>query len=833
MRLAIAILAAVALRAEDPMAILAHRCYACHGAAASGGLRLDSRAGLLKGGQSGAAVEPGNPDRSLVIDVITHRHARLKMPPSGKLPDAEIAALTAWVKDGAKFPENAVNAPAYRITEEQRKFWAFRPVGSPAPPVVKNSRWPKTDLDRFVLSKLEANGLKPVAPADRKTLIRRVTLDLTGLPPTPDEVTAFVTDKSPGAYEKVVDRLLASPRYGERWARHWLDVARYSDDKLDSERDNPYPNSFRYRDWVIQAFNEDMPFDAFVKAQIAGDLLPERAKYEAGLGFYALSPEFQDDRVDATTRGFLGLTVACAQCHDHKFDPIPTQDYYSLLGVFTSTKVREAPLAPEADVTLWQEKKKRVDTQKEAIADFIKVQSDSLAEVFASRIADYMTGAAGLDAEEAERWKKYLAKPEKDHPFLKPWVDSHSRKAAEEFQALVLSIHAEYKRIEAENKITLGLNPNRQDLSQASLKSLERDRYVLWNEMFGRSGVLRFNDDKIDRFLGPLWKSRVDAMRAELKKLEADLPPQYPFLHEIADIEKPHDERVQIRGSRENLGEVAPRRFLAILSDEGRKPFTRGSGRLELAEAIASPANPLTARVFVNRVWQHLFGQGMVRTPSNFGKLGDTPSHPELLDWLARRFMDGGWSVKRLHREIVLSATYGLGSATEGAAVEADPENRLLWRHAPRRLDAEALRDSLLFVAGDLDLSTGGLAVRMTDDFKRRTVYGFVSRRRLDGYLSLFDFPNPNNTSEQRIETNVPLQRLFFMNSELMFREATALAGRLKGADSEKIREAYQLLFARPVTEAELRLGLEFLKSNPWPQYAQALLSANEFLFVN
>jgi hypothetical protein len=823
--------------AADGVAVLAHNCFTCHAGSALGGLQLDTREHALKGGKSGPAIVPGDPDHSLLIQAVTRSHERLKMPPSGRLPESEISALVTWVKDGAKYPEAAPKTAEYKVTAEQRSFWAFQPIKTPPRPLVNNSKWAKTEIDRFVLARLELKGLKPVAAADRNTWIRRVTLDLTGLPPTPEEMNVFVADHSPEAFAKVVDRLLASPHYGERWGRYWLDVARYSDDKLDSERDNPYANAFRYRDWVIQAMNDDMPFSDFIKAQIAGDQMSRgnRSKYEGGLGFYALSPEFQDDRVDATARGFLGLTVACAQCHDHKFDPIPTKDYYALLGVFTSSKLDEYPLAPEGEVKAWQAKKKAIDDQKAAIADFTKKQADSLSEILAARLADYMTGTgAGLDSETRERVNKYLSNPQKDHPFLKEWFASHSWTAAEKFQDVVIAVDVEKKRIDDENHITLGVNPDRSKLSQASLKSMDRDKFVLWRDLFGDNGVLYYKDAKLDRFLGAAWKGRLDEMRASLAILEKDLPPQYPFLHALTDIENPRDERIQIRGSRESLGDVAPRAFLTILAKDKPQPFAHGSGRLELAEAIASPDNPLTARVIANRIWQHHFGQGLVRTPSNFGQLGDRPSHPELLDYLARYLIDNGWSLKKLHRAILLSSVYALSSAYDRANEEADPENRLLWRFNRHRLDAESMRDSLLFVAGNLDTTPGGPPARLSDEFRKRAVYGFVSRRRLDGYLSLFDFPNPNGTSEQRLETNVPLQRLFFMNSELINKEAGLLAARLKGpSDTGKIREAYSIVYSRPPTAAEIQLGLKFLDNNSWPQYAQALLSANEFEFVN
>ena len=847
------LLAAPMLRAADPVdffemrvrPVLVKNCYSCHTTSAMGGLQLDTREHALKGGKSGSAIVPGNPDDSLLIQAVRQTHSKLKMPPGGKLRDNELGDLSEWVRGGASFGATSgavaapLKSPDYKITAEQRAFWAFQPVRKSTPPAVRNKAWAKTPIDQFVLGKLELEGLKPARAAERRVLIRRVTFDLTGLPPTPDEVEAFLRDPAPDAYGKVVDRLLASPRYGERWGRFWLDVARYSDDKLDSERENPYPNSFRYRDWVIQAFNADMPYDMFVKAQIAGDLLPaaDREKYEAGLGFYALSPEFQDDRVDATTRGFLGLTVACAQCHDHKYDPIPTKDYYSLLGVFNGTKLSEYPLAPSAEVQLFKAKKKKIDDQKADIADFIKVQRIALEEVLAANTAEYLRAAAGekptakLDEQTLERWKKYLAKPDKDHPFLNDWKKQDFAK----FQELLIATNQEQKKVDDENHIRLGLNPDRSKLSSADLVSLPRDKYILWRDIYKEKGLLSYSEKDIDRFLSPIFKERLDAMRAELAALEKALPPEYPFLQVIADKEHPGNERLHIRGSADNLGEEVPRHFLSILSKAEPIAYKQGSGRLELANDLASPDNPLTARVMVNRIWAHHFGQGLIRTPSNFGELGDRPSHPELLDYLASRFVASHWSMKTLHREILLSNTYQMSTEFIAGNAAKDPENRLLWRFNRRRLDVEAMRDSFLAVAGSLDLAPGGVAKKLTDDNKRRAVYGFVSRRRLDGTLGLFDFPNPNSTSEQRLDTNVPLQRLFFLNSPFVLQQSKALAQRLQPLkdDLSRIDQAYVLLFSRPPTDADRKLGLDFLKAGTWPEYTQALFSSNEFSFVN
>jgi hypothetical protein len=823
--------------------LFVEKCYACHTEEHMGGLQLDTAEHARKGGKSGAVIVPGDPAASLMVKALHYNDARLKMPPTGRLTDSQIADVETWIKNGAVWPQSAnaaapVSAP-YVISAEQRAFWSFRPIANPTPPAVHDKKWARSEIDRFILAKLEDRNLKPVPAAGKRSLIRRASYDLTGLPPTPAEVAAFENDHSPNAFAKVVDRLLASPRYGEKWGRFWLDIARYSDDRLDSERDNPYENSFRYRDWVIQAVQQDMPFNLFVKAQIAGDLLPQHERYEAGLGFYSLSPEFQDERVDATTRGFLALTVACATCHNHKYDPIPAQDYYSLLGIFNNTELHETPLAPKEEVERYAAKKKQLDAQETEIKDFISRQSNELAEILAQDTASYMLGnVAGLDKETAERWAKYLAAKNRKHPFLAQWDKEKSPEAARQFQTLLLQINSEKKRVDDENHIRLGLNPSRDNLSNADLVSMPRDKYVLWEECFGEKGIYHYGDKSIDRFLTGVWKSHLDSLRTQLANLKKELPPHYPYLQTIADLQKPKEQHIWLRGNKDSPGDPAPPHFLAILSPGPPAHFAPGRERLDLAEAIVDPKNPLTARVIVNRIWQQHFGQGIVRTPSNFGKQGDTPSHPELLDYLATRFMQEGWSLKKLHRQMMLTSTYALSTANEETAYAADPENRLLWHANRRRLDVESIRDSLLFVAGNLDLKAGGPATPFGPDNHRRTVYGFVSRRRLDPVLALFDFPNPVVTSEQRLPTLVPLQKLFFMNSDFVMEQSKALAKLLEestGDENTRIVDAYRLIFQREPTAGERKLALEFLQGSPraCPQYTQVLLSSNEFSYLN
>jgi mono/diheme cytochrome c family protein len=858
--------------------VLAKNCFSCHTSSRMGGLEMKSRESLIAGGKSGPAIAPGDPDQSLLIQAVRQIHAKLKMPPQGKLSDAEISDLAAWVKSGAVWGDPAVAPPSkgeYTIRPEQREFWSFKQPVKPELPGVRDHSWPKSPIDRFILSKLESKGLKPVRTADRSDLIRRAYFDLIGLPPKADDVDAFVSDKSPEAFAKVVDRLLASPQYGERWARHWLDIARYSDDKLDSTKDDPYPNAFRYRDWVIKAFNEDMPYDTFIKAQIAGDLMSDHAAdMVGGLGLYGLSPEFQDDRVDVTTRGFMALTVACAQCHNHKFDPIPQKDYLSLSGIFNRTRRSEWPLAPKDVVDHYQNLKKRVDDQEELINNFIEKQSDQLAEILASSAARYIvaarkvihvTGAPAtdvaraekLDAETLERWVKYLGDTNREHQYLNNWdslergggSDATFLAAAEEFQRTLVSIFREKKSIDEQNLIRLGGSKDRRTLTNADLLSLAHDKYLLWRDFFQfeyrvndpyrrPDGFLHYGDGKIDRFLNGEWKAYLEGQRAELTKLKRELPEQYPYYHVIADNAGRGG-----RGGRNGFAnsgtaseEVDPH-FLAILCDDKPATFKAATARLELANEIASPRNPLTARVIANRVWMLHFGAGLVRTPSNFGQLGDRPSHPELLDYLALRLIENKWSLKALHREIVLSAVYALSAEDSVANREVDPENRLLWRANRRRLDAESVRDAMLAVSGQLEAKAGGQPQPL-DHSNRRTVYCFVSRRLPDPAMALFDFPNPNSLSEQRVMTSTPLQGLFLLNSDFVAKQSAALASRLQvgGDDAARMHKIYQSLFYRQPTPEELRLGLDYLRKaggQAWERYAQVLLTSNEFLYVN
>jgi hypothetical protein len=614
------------------------------------------------------------------------------------------------------------------------------------------------------------------------------------------------------------------------------------------------------------------------------------------LGFHALGPAAEDDRVDVTTRTFLGLTVGCAKCHDHKFDPIPTSDYYSLQGVFKSSEPQEYPLEPDDVVAAYKKVQQQIKDKEEAIAGFVQKQRELLTEILLGQSSQYMVAAwgvikglkadaqttardAGLDRLTLERWIKYLRNPEREHAYLKEWDAMMARGGTLEeaqvlihkFHELVVAVNNEKKALEDRNYVKVGGAAGFKDRKvrdTTNIEFLEPKKWSLWRDMAGDpcktggcqcglpfdGGIVFYGDkgdehhgfynltedQKIDRFLAGEWKRYLDRLRAELAEIQKTLPPPYSFLHGYRDSKEPHDMRVAIRGDEKNLGGVAPRRFLQILSEKEPKAFTRGSGRLELAESIASPNNPLTARVMVNRVWSYHFGQGIVRTASNFGQLGERPSHPELLDYLATQFVESGWSIKSLHREMMLSATYATSTEHIAANVEKDPENRLHWRaNLIQRLDAEALRDAMLSVSGKLDRRVGGPSAKLSEDYCRRTIYGTIGRTDLDRTLLLFDFPDPNTVPEQRVTTVGPLQRLFFLNSNFVMAQSQALAERLRqessADDAGRIRRAYELLFARSPTESEISLGLDFLRGNhdALPQYVQVLLASTEFSSVN
>lgn len=779
--------------------ILVEHCYECHSTKADkaeGGLLLDSRDVLLRGGDSGPALVVGDPEKSLLIIAVRQTDKDLKMPPEKKLSASQLADLDAWVKMGAPDPRlsSAVNPSTlpsrtkYGMSlEEGRMFWSFRPVQDAPPPQVKNTAWPQTSPDYFILARLEQAGITPAPTADKRTLLRRVTFDLTGLPPTPSEMDAFLADRSSHAFEAVVDRLLASPRYGERWGRHWLDVVRYAD-TCGNASDYPVPQAHKYRDWVIDAFNRDLPYDQFLREQIAGDLLPsnndtERYRRITATGYLAIARRFGGDRtgehhltledtIDNLGRAILGSSIACARCHDHKFDPFTMSDYYGLYGIFDSTRY---PF-PGAEVSRVQ-------------ADFVPLMSSTEIETM-----------------------------------LKP----HREKLA--------AIDAEIKRWEA-----AATEAKQAPESSATMKA-EKAKLV----------------------------AAAEAALAEAKKQRSAVLVEAPVVNSAYAVAegRPADAKIQLRGDPKRLGDETPRHFPAILGNQTLSQQNSGSGRLQLAEWVTDPANPLTARVFVNRIWQHHFGKGIVQTPNDFGKQGKPPTHPELLDFLAARFVENGWSIKSLHKLILLSHTWQLAGGDVPSAGKVDPANELYWKYPRRRLDAEEIRDTLLFVSGDLDETRGGehpfpLAHTwnwtqhkpFTADYEtqRRSVYLMQQRLRKNGYLALFDGADPSSSTGVRLASTTPLQALFIMNDPLSHRAADKLAERLIAAtpdESERQTLAFQIALNRLPTVEESQECREFLrqyreKSAPlkqpasqlerqtWSAFARAVLSGNELIFVD
>ena len=882
--------------------ILATECYSCHTDSALGGLRLDSREAMLRGGKSGPAIVPGEPDKSLLIQAVRQTGA-LKMPKGGKLPQAQIDALVEWVRTGAAWPASKPMPAAkgdVTIDPARRAFWSFQPLHPTSAPTVKDARWPQTDIDRFILARLEKEGLAPVTPADRRTLIRRATLDLTGLPPTAEEIEAFEKDKAPDAFAKVVDRLLAAPQYGERWGRLWLDVARYGEDDYRSldpmgRGFAPYQHAYLYRDWVVKAFNDDLPYDQFVRAQLAGDLMDEKNRVRTlpALGFLGQGPWFYDngavevtraderhDRIDVVSRGFLGLTVGCARCHDHKYDPIPTKDYYALAGVFASTTYKEYPQAPQSVVDEFDKLEKKLKAKQKMMGEFMQNEGKQLAESLTLQAAKYMQAVWSvkgepktdlidavernkLDYELMQRWLRFLERTPRHYPFLKDWqammakggTAAEAKKLAEDFQALLLDVLAEQKALTEENEIILAkANPTTKKKEPlfkphefvtnddfcpgcgVEVKTMPVERTNLFMDVFVqdldepnlpgtaqrfRPGLLRFTGWGLERQLSAERRAYLTALRDDIENFRKSMPAQYPYVHGVGDREKPVDLPVSLRGSPTNLGEVVPRGFLSVLSPDKRVCFSKGSGRLELANEILR--QPLALRVIVNRVWKWHFGTGIVDTPSNFGFNGERPVHPELLEYLAASFQRKGFSLKKLHREIMLSAVYQLGNEFVQANSDKDTGNRLYWRANRRRMDAEQIRDSLLTVSGALETKMFGPPEALTPQSTRRTLYGRVSRYKLDDYLQLFDFPSPNISAEQRYTTNVPLQRLFFMNSDFVQQQAELLAQKLEGEPTReaRIQKAYRLIFGRAATAEEIKLGLEYVRNEPLKEYEE------------
>ena len=757
--------------------VLIKSCYECHSAEAKSlkaGLALDSREAVLRGGDSGPAVVPGKPDGSLLIASLRYDDPELQMPPDkhgGKLPDPVIANFVEWVKLGVPMPAGQAVTVNARM-EERLTHWAFQPLKDSPAPEVQNKSWLRTDVDQFVLAEMEKKGLAPVADADPAALLRRVHFDLTGLPPTAEAVEAFLAAPSDSRIGAVIDELLNSPQFGERWGRHWLDVARYAESS-GKETDFAYPHAWRYRDYVIKAFNQDKPFDQFIREQIAGDLLKagdgkERAELLIATGFLAIGPkshieknplQFEmdvvDEQIDTVSQAFLGLTIACARCHDHKYDPVSQRDYYAMAGIFRSTDTRFGTIK--------------------------LVQNNNI-----SPLVPLAASAGQPDA-------------------LKPLSAAERRR-----------------------------------LEDVVAKGSARIAELTKQKMFASSEFVQ-------------TRLRTQTSAAHLDAYEADGTPKQ-FVTCVLERPSPRDSALLIRGEVQKPGDMVPR-GLPMLADG--HVITAGSGRREVAAWIASPDNPLTARVIVNRVWLHLFGQGLVTTPDNFGLSGQPPTHPALLDHLATRFVKEGWSIKTLIRELMASRTYALSTAHDPKNFEADPDNTLLWRMTPRRLDAESIRDAMLLTAGKLDLRppTGSAVGAYGDGYvtgvqtvvrgaldqisPHRSVYLPVMRNQPLESLALFDMAAGSIVTGQRPQTTVPAQSLYLLNSPYVLKAADLAAQRLLAdrpqSEPQRVKLAYERIFNRPPTDAETQAALTFVKSQPKPESAwaalcQSLWASHEFL---
>ncbi len=1113
--------------------LLIAKCHECHGSEKpKAGLRLDSRDAVLTGGESGPAAVVGKPDESLLVDVIGYRNT-VQMPPKAKLPDAEIATLTEWVRRGLPWPNSKPAAPATNpataaadFTDEQKAFWAFQPVQRELPPTVTNEAWVRSPIDRFILAPLESKGLSVAREADRRTLLRRVTLDLTGLPPTPDEVAEFVADSAPDALERVVDRLLASPRYGERWTRHWLDVARYADSNgLDENL--AYANAYRYRDYVVKAFREDKPYDRFLIEQIAGDLLPFESSPPLSLsdvgegrsevaspatkapltltlspadrgegtgravdsfdalvatGFLCLGAKMLaeddpvkmqmdiiDEQVDTIARAVMGLTMGCARCHDHKFDPLTVDDYYGLAGIFKSTQTmdtftvvarwHERPLASPQQLQQRDERQRLATAQKQAIE---KLKADATETILTEprRNAGAYLLAATREFQLAEQSKN--TKPRGNDPNVKaiPGVilieaedyargnvlkDRETygkaigvlvnrgetpnfteydidveRAAAYQFELryaaagsrpVKVILNGQLAKSDAAGMVTGSWNPDTQTWFVEGTVSLKTGRNVIrleqpqffphidkllltpvndskspipappqgtvtaeqsqllpslvqqWSKTLEKTksdsksilsawhqfaagkpltvdpaaaenGVARLLGDaqpesltdlahRYERLFAEAQQSWTDlkataagkdaksladpvleaarllivdpkgpfavpadieaafppdvaaqlkAGRDELASQEAAIP---KFAEAMAVAEsKPEKLKIHLRGSHLTLGREVPRQLPRILTGAANRELTEGSGRLQLARWLASRAHPLTSRVMVNRVWQWHFGHGLVRSPDNFGRLGERPSHPELLDWLAGEFTGNAfraphsWSIKHLHRQLVTSSAYRMSTTHDARAALADPENRLLWRFHRQRMDVEVLRDSLLAVNGQLDETPGGTMLPTANrayvtstanvnpaiyNSRRRSIYLPVVRSALFEVFTAFDFADPSTLNGQRDQTTVAPQALFMMNSAFVLDQSRVLASQLLGRTDldppARVRHLYDLAYSRAPSEAEVSRAAGYLdrlraamtqsgiaaaeiEPRAWTSLCRAVLSANEFVYV-
>ena len=891
--------------------LLVQHCYECHGERSDGGLQLNSREGLLRGGDSGAALIPGDLNASLLIEAVRYKNRDFQMPPQGKLESAQIAALEKWVEMGAPDPREATNSarlPVGMSTAEGREFWSFRPVSNPAVPDVGARNFVKNPIDAFVFKRLQDHGLQPAPPVQPRTLIRRLYMNLVGVPPTVEQVDHYLADASPRSTQVLIDQLLHSPGYGERWGRHWLDVARYADSNgLDENL--AFGNAWRYRDYVINAFNADRPFDRFLTEQIAGDLLPDATdETRIATGFLVLGakvlaePDREkltmdtiDEQIDSTGKAFMGMSLGCVRCHDHKFDPIKQRDYYALAAIFKSTKTfgdtntgaikhwHEYLLDPGDELIDFKVIDAEIARLKKEASDWKNAAMTRLREEAHEKATEYLIACTEFGIADSliritEVADKYGLHPRilhhcrrhldfnQQHEVFKPWHQvqqnySDAALRADAMKKIYGPLFAAATGGEAVERA-----PNQDAILQSVVLP---DLKLVTEALKDRSGFLTvppkpefaFDDQTLAEY-----NRRMEAARVYESKAR-DVPAAMGVSDDTVLARLP----IHIRGSHLNLGEEVGRDFPEVMRNSDVRPvFPRHqSGRLEFARWMASTQHPLTARVYVNRVWRWHFGQGLARTTENFGVLGDRPSHPELLDWLARWFMESGWSTKDLNRLILSSSTYQMSALHphESDARKVDPDNRLLWKFRMQRLEPEQIRDSILAISGRLERTMAGKTVPLRNrqfvfnhtsvdhtryDSLRRAVYLPVIRNNLYTMFEQFDFPDPTMPTGNRSETVVAPQALLMMNSDLVLDSADALAEsllQLSASDASRVEIAYQRVLGRYPDERESRRAIDFLAqiqsgarlnadavddqwiSKGWSLFCQSLFASNEFIY--
>jgi len=897
---------------KDVRPLLVKHCYECHSAVdVDGGLNLDSRAGVANGGDSGVVVMAGAPDKSLLIEAVRYKNQDLQMPPKGQMSSAEIAILEKWVRLGVPDSRTETAPGTVRPTgmtiEDGRNFWSFKPVADPDIPVVENTDWVQTPIDAFVLSKLEKRKAAPAEHADKRTLIRRATFDLIGIPPTPEEIAAFLADESADAFETVVERLLQSPQYGVRWGRHWLDVARYADSNgLDENL--AFGNAWRYRDYVVDSFNDDKPFDQFLIEQLAGDLVPEsNRETKTATGFLVLGakvlaePDKEklfmdtiDEQLDTIGKAFLGMTIGCVRCHDHKFDPIKQTDYYALAAILKSTRTfgdtqtgvikhwHEYSLATEDELANLKKINAELAKKKSAASSFKSKETVKLRDKAREQAADYLAAAAKISPDTSLTDMSAIAEPlglhprilhhcrlhlqyHTDDPVFAQWHSlMHSDDASEDDAVEQIKTHYRSLFEKAESAFAKALKKD------AKTKTLDDDILEpVRAALYDLSGFLAvppkpefaFDEETLAEYYRLMEEARLAESNA----------PDEPSIMGVADGTVVTSLPIHIRGSHRNFGKPIGREFPEVMRTSSVRPVLPGnqSGRLELARWIASTQHPLTARVYVNRVWRWHFGAGIVKSTENFGRLGGRPSHPELLDWLARRFMESGWSTKELHRLILSSGTYQMASSNSDATIaEADPGNRLLWKFGLRRLEAEQIRDGILAVSGRLNAQLGGKTVPLRNrqfvfnhtsvdhtkyDSLRRSLYLPVIRNNVYSLFSQFDFPDPTMPTGSRHATVVAPQALLMMNARLVMESADQLAKMLlnEGLDNAgRVNFAYERALGRLPSESESKRSLAFVSDatstrlidaasvdneaehNAWSMFCQSLFASNEFIYL-